>query len=128
MTNFQRDLIRYLETTSGPDYEKLAEQFFFHETYEHEGKPWVWEHWETGELTDDTPEGWDNMNISYEFVSDYGGEGQGSDYWTVYKFTDNATGEEVFIKFDGWYQSYNGAEYESCFVVQPKEKTVVVYE
>lgn len=128
MTKFANDLIRYLENTEGPDYYKLAEQFFYGETYSHEGKPWVSENYKTGKLEDDTPEGWDNMNMSYEAVDSYGGEGEGDQYWSVYQFTDKTTGEEVYIKFDGWYQSYNGAEYENCFVVQPKEKKVTVYE
>lgn len=113
MTNFANDLIRYLETTDGYTESTLANDFFFEEV----------DYWD-----DFKPEGWDHMNISFEFVEHYGGEDQGSDYWTVYKFTDNNTGEEVYIKFDGWYASYEGATYENCFVVQPKEKTVVVYE
>lgn len=128
MTKFATELMRYLESTAGPSYDKLAEQFFYGETYSHKGKPWVYKHWKTDELKDDTPEGWDNMNVSFEQIADYGGEDMGSEYWTVYKFTDKATGEEVYIKFDGWYQSYNGAEYTGCFVVQPKEKMVTVYE
>lgn len=122
MTNFANDLIRYLETTESNYHSKVAEDFFFQQTQ------WKYKHWKTGELVDDTPEGWANMNVSFEFIDHYGGEAQGSDYWTVYKFTDNNTGEEVYIKFDGWYASYNGAEYTDCFVVQPKEKTITVYE
>jgi hypothetical protein len=40
------------------------------------------------------------MNVSFELLDSYGGEDQGSDYWSVYKFTDNNTGEEVLIKFE----------------------------
>jgi hypothetical protein len=123
MSNFANDLLRALENIKSEDYEKIAQDFFFEEaTY------WVGEDFKTKEPYDYTPEEWKNMNVSFELLDSYGGEGQGSDYWSVYKFTDNNTGEEVFVKFDGWYASYDGAEYQSCFVVQPREKVVTFYE
>ncbi len=51
----------------------------------------------------------------------HGGEGQGDDYWTVFKFTRGS--EEVYVKFDGWYASYNGSEYDDYFLVKPVPKT-----
>ena len=59
-------------------------------------------------------------------VEDFGGEDMGSTYYKIIKFTrgDNV----VFIKFQGWYASYDGAEYEDFHVVSPTTKTVVVYE
>lgn len=39
-----------------------------------------------------------------EYVEDYGGEGQGDDYWVVFK-----VGNQLFRK-DGWYASYDGGE------------------
>ena len=59
-------------------------------------------------------------------VEDYGGEDMGSTYYAVHKFTRGD--EVVFIKFYGYYASYNGADYEGFRFVTPKEKTVVVYE
>lgn len=59
-------------------------------------------------------------------VDDYGGEDMGSTYYAVHKFTRGD--ETVFIKFYGYYASYNGADYEGFVFVTPKEKTVVVYE
>ena len=126
MTNFANDLIRYLETTDSEDHGSLAKAFMCEDA--------DWLKPETiSEWRENSPDAaafysWKNMNVSFTFVDSYGGEGRGDEYWSVYKFTDNNTGEEVYVKFDGWYQSYNGAEYENCFVVQPKEKTVVVYE
>lgn len=64
--------------------------------------------------------------ISFELVDRYGGEDQGSDYWSVYSFTDGM--QAVFIKFDGWYASYDGSTYEEFYEVQPVEKTVTVFE
>jgi hypothetical protein len=64
--------------------------------------------------------------ISFELVDRYGGEDQGSDYWSVYSFTDGQ--EVVFIKFDGWYASYDDSTYEEFYEVQSVEKTITVFE
>jgi hypothetical protein len=64
--------------------------------------------------------------ISFELVDRYGGEDQGTDYWSVYSFTDGM--QVVFIKFDGWYASYDGSTYEEFYEVQPVEKTITVFE
>lgn len=59
-------------------------------------------------------------------VEHFGGEDQGRDYWTVwsFKFKDDTV---IFVKFEGWYASYVGSEYERCFVVVQKEKVVTYY-
>lgn len=61
-------------------------------------------------------------------VAGYGGEGEGEDWWKVYYFKDH----HVYIKVDGWYQSYNGVEFYNgwncCSEVSPKEKKIIVYE
>lgn len=61
-----------------------------------------------------------------EVVDNFGGEDMGSDYFAVHKFTRGD--ETVFIKFYGYYASYDGSTYEGFNVVTPKEKTVVVYD
>jgi hypothetical protein len=64
--------------------------------------------------------------INFELVDSYGGEDQGSDYWSVYSFTDGM--QVAFIKFDGWYASHEGNTYEQFYEVQPVEKTITVFE
>lgn len=59
-------------------------------------------------------------------VDSFGGEDQGSGYYKVVKFTRGD--ETVFIKFYGYYASYDGADYEGFVFVTPTEKLVVVYE
>lgn len=56
----------------------------------------------------------------------HGGEDQGREYWTVwsFKFKDGST---IYVKFEGWYASYHGSEYECCFIVEAKEKVVTYY-
>jgi len=63
--------------------------------------------------------------ISFEHMDNHGGEGEGEDYWSVYKFTSGT--DEVFVKFSGWYQSYNGSEFTEFFFVTPKEAMVTQY-
>lgn len=63
--------------------------------------------------------------IEYEWVAGYGGEGLGEECWSVYRFT--LDGEEVFVKFDGNYYSYDGSHYEDYYFVQPKQVTRTEY-
>lgn len=67
---------------------------------------------------------WEGIQIKY--CDDYGGEDQGSDYWSVYAFTDGQ--ETVYVKTQGWYASYEGSTYEDWTIVSPKTKEMVVYE
>jgi len=67
-----------------------------------------------------------NAGIKFEFVDNYGGEEQGSEYWSVYSFSDG--NEVTFIKFDGYYASYDGSTYEVFYEVQAVEKTITVFE
>lgn len=64
--------------------------------------------------------------IDYEYEDSFGGEGMGDSYWSVYSFSQG--GEKVYVKFSGWYQSYNGADYTEWLFVEPKQKTITVYE
>jgi hypothetical protein len=60
-----------------------------------------------------------------ELANHYGGEGQGDSYWNVIYFKDH----DVYIKQDGYYQSYSGTEfYEEPYEVRPQEKTITVYQ
>lgn len=58
-------------------------------------------------------------------VESYGGEDQGSTYYSVIRFSDGT--DEVFLKFYGWYASYDGANYEGFKQVHPKEVTRIEY-
>lgn len=61
-------------------------------------------------------------------VAQHGGEGQGDEWWSVKYFPDH----DVYVKVEGWYQSYNGTEFEgwedAVYEVRPQEKTITVYE
>lgn len=68
--------------------------------------------------------------FDYKSAGHYGGEGLGNEYWSVYEFryTNLPDSPTVFVKFRGWYASYEGATYESWSFVEPKQKTITVYE
>jgi hypothetical protein len=63
-----------------------------------------------------------------ETVDEKGGEGEGEEWYIVYYFSTY----NVYLKCDGFYQSYNGTEFYNgwgdCFEVTPQEKTITVYE
>lgn len=65
------------------------------------------------------------QDIVVTTADNYGGEGMGEEYWTIYKFSRG--NEEVYVKFDGSYQSYDGSTYDSWFFVTPKQVTVTQY-
>jgi hypothetical protein len=67
-------------------------------------------------------------NIGYELAEEVGGdtEEDGSTYFKVYNFSDGVN--ECWIKFDGWYSSYDGSELRSYFPVKPVIKQVTVFE
>jgi len=57
-----------------------------------------------------------------------GGEGKGENWVRVYHFKDH----DVYIKAQGFYQSYNGVEFydewDSFSEVKPSQRTITVYE
>jgi len=66
------------------------------------------------------------QKISVVLEDNYGGEGQGDEYWYVYRFR---RGDEVaYVKFDGYYASYCGSEFHEWFFVKPAQKTITVFK
>ncbi len=65
------------------------------------------------------------QNVKFEYVTNHGGEGEGEAFWSVYKFTDGT--DEVFVQFDGYYQSYDGSTFNEFFFVKPREVMVTQY-
>ena len=70
----------------------------------------------------------DYLTFEYKGVDSYGGEGQGSDFYSVILIRNPDNHDEQYhIKFQGWYTSYAGAEYDSWSFVEPRQKTITVY-
>ncbi len=59
-------------------------------------------------------------------VEQYGGSDKGSTWYSVKYFKDH----DVYIRTNGYYQSYNGTEFDQGYgyEVTPQEKTITVYE
>lgn len=63
----------------------------------------------------------------WEEVEQKGGEEQGSDWYSVKYFKDH----DVYIRTDGFYQSYNGTDFDDYDFGQEvtlQQKTITVYE
>lgn len=107
-----KDTIKeFLDSTSDSDLESA----FFHEEID-------CGYSDNDELGDELR----NKSIAFECVEQHGGEGEGENFYTVYKFTKGD--ETVFVKFQGWYQSYNGSEMTGWAFVTPKTVEVVIYD
>jgi len=65
---------------------------------------------------------WEKLG-DYKLVQPHGGEGQGDDYYAVYHFIDH----DVYIKFKGYYSSYEGFEYQNMCEVFPQEVTITKF-
>lgn len=64
-------------------------------------------------------------------IDEYGGEGQGDDYWVIVKIApdDAEIGAPRYFKKSGYYASYDGGYLDGdCLEVRPREKTITVYE
>lgn len=61
-------------------------------------------------------------------VEQEGGEGEGSNWYSVKHFVEH----DIYIKVSGYYQSYNGTDFDgwdnACRQVKPKQKTITIYE
>lgn len=70
----------------------------------------------------------DNNLPDWIEIDRYGGEDMGSTWYSIKYFPEL----DLYIKVSGWYQSYNGVEFEdweqACKEVRPTEKTITVYE
>lgn len=68
----------------------------------------------------------DNYKVKSE-IDSYGGEGQGEERWNISRILDKKTNEVFFIRFDGYYTSWDGTDWSENYwtIVVPKEVKVV---
>ncbi len=71
----------------------------------------------------------DNNILGYivNLEDDFGGEGMGDTKYMVFSFAhETKPDEKTYIKFNGYYDSWNGTEWESGFsITHPQEVTVI---
>lgn len=111
-----KDKVQVLLDTAGSD---VLGSFFQSDTLEID--KWTDDESETEVFVNKTK----GLNIDYEHVDNHGGEGEGEDYWSVYKFTHGT--DIVYVKFSGSYQSYSGSDYNEWFFVVPKAVEVTQF-
>lgn len=58
-----------------------------------------------------------------------GGEGQGDEYYIVLSIQDNDTKDKIYVRFSGYYDSWNGTEWDEGFdLVSPVTVKVIEWE
>ena len=72
----------------------------------------------------------ENFQMDYNLptpvqIDSHGGEGEGTEYWTIWKFSED--GEDVLVQFFGSYASHYGTEYEGFSIVEPYEYVAIGY-
>lgn len=79
-----------------------------------------------GVLSKDDPIRIDGFGEAY-LVDTFGGEGEGSSYWFVFKLLSSPSGVNQitrYFKVDGYYASYDGGYYDELYEVFPKQVQV----
>lgn len=69
-------------------------------------------------------------NYTLSFVEDFGGEGMGDSAWVVYKLVNNNDLTASYIRYDGYYSSYDGTDWEEWDgfrVVEPVDVMITEY-
>ena len=101
----------------------VLESAFFHEGISDE---WALDDEDDQDSVDGVSKSLGEAGITFDCVEQEGGEGEGDQYHTVYKFTKGS--EEVFVKFHGWYASYHGSEMNGYKIVAPRKVEVTIYD
>ena len=73
---------------------------------------------------------WNEENDKYKIESEvdyHGGEGEGEDFWKITRILNKETNEACYIKFYGYYDSWDGVEWEGWNLVKPKKVEVIEF-
>jgi hypothetical protein len=65
-------------------------------------------------------------DVFIEVVDQEGGEGQGETYFYILKFTEDQ--EEVLVRLNAYYSSYNGTDYEDWDFVKAVKVMTTEYQ
>ena len=69
----------------------------------------------------------ENFSCESEVVKYFGRIHQGDDRWNISRIFDKKTGEAFFVKFDGFYSSWDGTDWSNndWSIVRPHEVKVI---
>jgi hypothetical protein len=134
-----------LEVLLYGEYQKMLEPTKYSEGYKGTFEEYVSEEYGNDRYVDsddesapyDTQGLWEHMKyegksgsldgFTAKVEAQYGGEGEGNQYWVVISVSDGLTTR--YFRRDGWYASYDGGYLDTdTFEVKPAEKVVTVYE
>lgn len=118
-----KNLVAQLLDTAKDDCDTIS--VFFHGDMQQTPSSWMLERQDSYDEYFQFLDSVNELGLTFEFEDRYGGEGQGDEYWSVYKFSRGD--EVVYVKFDGWYASYNGSEFNEWYFVEPQEKVITVF-
>ena len=59
-------------------------------------------------------------------VENVGGEGEGEEYYATYAFYKDK--QFVYVRFRGYYHSYDGAYYDGYYFVNPYVSVTIAYK
>lgn len=112
--------VTLLLVTDSYDEESIREEFAEYNGLWESGNAWQ-------EVKYSTPKEVTVDGLTAKTVAEYGGEGQGDDYWLVISLADETATR--YFRMDGWYASYSGGELDGDpYEVRPQEKVITVYE
>lgn len=60
-------------------------------------------------------------------IENHGGEGEGSDLWSITRVVNKETNEAFYIKFYGYYDSWDGTDWEGWTLVKPKKVEIIEF-
>jgi hypothetical protein len=71
-----------------------------------------------------------NLPYILEQEDQHGGEGEGDDYWFIFSIAkEDAPEDKTYIKFSGFYDSWNGTEWDEGFsIVKPVEVKCIEWQ
>ena len=108
MTNLKQTVTEFLNSTNA-----MAEELMYEGRYDSDN----WNNWDN------------QLPFEFKSVDSHGGEGEGSDFWTVIQVRlPGDDSETALVKLEGWYASYHGADYSGWRFVEPRQKTITVYD
>jgi len=63
-----------------------------------------------------------------EMEEEFGGEGMGDHMFYVFSIANSETPNKTFVKISGYYDSWDGSEYNSLEIVKPVEVVKIKWE
>ena len=60
-------------------------------------------------------------------IEQHGGEGEGDNYWVITRVLNKKTNEVFYIRFYGYYSSWDGTTWNGWDLVKPHKKEIIEF-